>query len=55
MLGLRKIQDCKVWVWISIRLLTKAVNLQVLEGKSVDAVNRLGYEDEMPSLILIDR
>ena len=55
----RKIQDCEVWVMVSVCLVTKAVNLQVIEGKSADAVidgvNRLGCEVGMPSLILIDQ
>ena len=44
---------------VSVCLVTKAVNLQVIEGKSADAlidgVNRLGCEDGMPNLILIDQ
>merc|ERR1712082_329022 len=55
----RKIQDCEVWVMVSVCLVTKAVNLQVIEGKSADTVingvNRLGCEVGMPSLILIDQ
>ena len=59
MLRNRKVQDCKVWVMVSVCLVTKAVNLQVIEGKSADAVidgvNRFGCEVGMPSLILIDQ
>merc|ERR1711867_268831 len=44
---------------VSVCLVTKIVNLQVIEGKSADAVidgvNRLGCEVGMPSLILIDQ
>merc|ERR1711867_310943 len=44
---------------VSVCLVTKAVNLQVIEGKSADAVidgvNRLGCQVGMPSLILIDQ
>merc|ERR1711867_176009 len=44
---------------VSVCLVTKSVNLQVIEGKSADAVidgvNRLGCEVGMPSLILIDQ
>ena len=55
----RKIQGCEVMVMVSMCLVTKSVNLQVIEGKSADAVidgvNRLGCEVGMPSLILIDQ
>merc|ERR1711867_190294 len=44
---------------VSVCLVTKAVNLQAIEGKSADAVidgvNRLSCEVGMPSLILIDQ
>merc|ERR1711895_83352 len=44
---------------VSIRLVTKAINLQVIMGKSVNAVideaNKLGCEVGMPSMILIDQ
>merc|ERR1711867_341391 len=44
---------------VSVCLVTIAVNLQVIEGKSADAiingVNRLGCKVGMPSLILIDQ
>ena len=53
----RKIQDCEVWVMVSVCLVTKAVNLQVIERKSADAVidgvNRLDCKVGMPSIILI--
>merc|ERR1712082_124139 len=44
---------------VSVCLVSKAVNLQVIEGKSADAVidgvNRLGCEVGMSSLILINQ
>ena len=55
----RKFQDCEVWIMLSVCLVTKAVNLQVREGKSANAVivgvNRFGSKVGMPSLIPIDQ
>ena len=55
----RTIQDCEVLVMLSVCLVTKAVNLQTIEGTSADAVIngviRLGCEVGVSSLILIDQ
>ena len=57
--GLRKIQDCKVWIRILIRLVTKTVNLQVIGRKSadgvIDGVGRLDCKVGIPSIILTDQ
>ena len=55
----RKTLDCEVWVIVSVCLSTKAVNLQVREGKSandvIDGVNRLDCKVGVPRVILIDQ
>ena len=55
----RNIIEAKCYVLVFCCPVTKAVNLQVIEGKSADAVidgiNRLGCEVGFPKIILIDQ
>ena len=51
--------DCKCYVFVMVCMVTKLVNLQVVETKDVDgiccALTRLGCEIGMPKLFLIDK
>ena len=55
----RKMVEAKVYVLVFVCMITKCVNLQVVEQKSadgiIDGVNRLGCEVGMPSYILTDQ
>ena len=55
----RKVIDVKAYILVFLCPTTKCVNLQVIEGKSADAVaegvTRLGCEVGMPSLVLVDQ
>ena len=55
----RKMAEAKVYVLVFVCMITKCVNLQVVEQKSadgvIDGVNRLGCEVGMPSYILTDQ
>ena len=55
----RKAIDVKAYVLVFICPTTKCINLQVIEGKSADAiiegVIRLGCEVGMPSFVLVDQ
>ena len=55
----RKLLECKCYVLVFVCMITRAVNLQVIENKSADGViegtNRLGCESGFPSYILTDQ